>query len=134
MAEIKAKGGAFTVTGRSGNGDEVWKLIRAAEGIKNTDAPIFRAMLGHPDFTTPKNGEKRTGSSCAEPHAVAQLLAKGVSFKNMKLEMATDQNGSKMAECHFCAQWIHPDGKIDADFMVEKYVTSPGVLPDWCYF
>jgi hypothetical protein len=101
MAQITAKGGAFTVTGRSGNGEKVWVKIRAAEGIRNIDAAIFRVMLQHPDFTTPKGGETRTGSSCAEPHAVAQLLAKGVRFKQMQLEFATDQGGKRQSATLF---------------------------------
>jgi hypothetical protein len=128
---VVATGQGHRVTGHSGNGSAVWANIKTGISLQHIDAAIMKAMLQHEDFTTPIENEKRTGSSCAEPHAVSQLLAAGVSFKEIKLEIPFDEGGKKV-ECHFCGRWIHPDGTID-EAAIQGYVRSPGDLPRWCY-
>ncbi|MGH9756014.1 MAG: hypothetical protein ACREA2_24805 [Blastocatellia bacterium] len=93
------------------------------------DAAELKAMFSNPDFTTPIEGEKRTGVSCAEPHAVSQLVAKGVALKDIQLEIAADERGKKV-ECHFCGRWIHHDGKID-EAAVRDYIKNPHDVPQW---
>jgi hypothetical protein len=95
---VEAIGGGHKVTGKSGNGAYVdHTLMYTSEG-RIFREQIFKYVAKSPGVTWHPN-------VCAEAHAAAQLLAKGVSWGSIKFGTAGDQFNYK-PECPNCMQWI----------------------------
>ncbi|UWF52015.1 hypothetical protein NYP20_14030 [Pseudomonas sp. N3-W] len=75
-----------------------------------------------------KEGD-RSAFSCAEAHAVSQLLAKGVAASTIRLTIATDSTGHELViPCDNCSEWLDlVDGSgFGAD---RTYLIKPSLLP-----
>ena len=108
--KVTASFGASTATGESGKGVQTGLLLRS----KNTAAAQrFEAILQQV-----KSSGSRTAFTCAEPNAVAKLLADAKGPKTVdelltvKVKTAWDSTGEKDA-CRVCAQWIHNGTIVD---------------------
>ena len=82
---VKATGNGITVKGSSGSGPQVGFLLRTCKS-RNPDAKLFYNMLVRLNEKRPRG--RRSYFSCAEPHAVALLLAKGVKLEQIKIGTA----------------------------------------------
>ena len=117
--KVTASGGGRSVTGFSSNGpraQSINQLLRRAP--RRAEGRLFLFILQNVNPLSDPS-DRRTGFSCAEPHAVAQLIAKGVALSEIRVDPASDDKGL-MAECPVCAQWL--DGRtIDVDYWRARY-------------
>ena len=100
-----------TAIGRSGSGKQTGQVLR------QTGTPValkFLAILQKAGSLEHKN---RSGFTCAEPNAVANLIAQRdgpttvSELLNVKVR-AIDSAGQRKAECPVCQSWIHLDLSI----------------------
>ncbi len=121
-ASVTASADGVTVTGHSGNGPTVGRLLTSAN---SADARKFRRILQA--VTRMKGTKKKGGSafSCAEPHAVAQLLKAGKSLDQITLAFASDQRGG-MDTCPYCTEWIF-NNKIVDDILIRRQPAAAAV-------
>ena len=106
---VKATSGTFSATGHSGNAGATMNLLNT---MTNTDGGRLKYILDKKVESKLIDGAKggkmlRTSYDCAEPNAVAKLLAMNASIKleDIKVSTAYDSGGFK-AECPVCSQWI----------------------------
>jgi hypothetical protein len=116
----RSKSSGQTATGYSGNGRAVGDLLRKSN---NPDAKkLSNALAGLQRI----QGETRTGFSCAEPHAVAQLVSWGYRLGDIVIDLAIDLGGKK-AECPVCSQWIY-NGSIALPEELYRSPETPSYL------
>jgi hypothetical protein len=109
-----------TVTGHSSSGEEVGRLLKQSD---NPDARTFNDILAA--VSRKKGGRSRGGSaySCAEPHAVAQLLDQGFRLSQIRVALASEGRGL-MNTCRYCSEWLD-NGWIVDDVLREREQPSP---------
>lgn len=104
---VTATGGGVTKTGHSGNGPTVGDFLTRAT---NPQAAEFLRILQWINGNGSATG--RSAFTCAEPHAVAQVLAASatVQLDDIIIRTAWDSRGGKDT-CPICSRWIDK-GKI----------------------
>ena len=117
---VNAKGKNITVKGRSRSGKHIGKLLRSSI---YPDAKEFLLMLGKIKKNNPSHF--RSPFSCAEPHAFALLLSKGVKLHEISLIGEARQNhlNRTITECDNCSQWLFL-GKYSEPFFEEEVTES----------
>jgi len=97
---VKASTKETTRIGKSGNGSEVGHLLKVSTA---QSAAEFLAILLWLARTYP---DRRSPFSCAEPHAVAQVIAAtGAPLSDITVETAWDSFGDKDT-CPICSEWL----------------------------
>lgn len=116
--QVKATGGGESVTGYSSRGPRRQSIPQLLRTARSADAGFFLYILQNVRPLSDR-GDHRTGFSCAEPHAVALLLAKGVALSEIQVGAASDASG-QMAECPVCLQWLN-GGSVDIEAWSARY-------------
>lgn len=116
---VRAEGGGHSVTGYSSGGRTGRRIDQLLRSARTDDARLFLYILSNVKKLSDR-ADRRTGFSCAEPHAVALLLSKGVRLSQIKVGTASDRGGLK-PECPVCSQWMHHDGSIDDEAWRREY-------------
>lgn len=99
--KINAKTSTQTCKGTSGSGKHVGNLLRHAV---NKDAEVFLSYLSNLSKTA-----ARSPFSCAEPHAVAQLLSHGAKLEDITMDIEAWEESRAIDFCTNCRTWINVD-------------------------
>lgn len=123
---VKASYGTVEKVGHSGNGAQTGQLLRS----KNTAA----ARRFHEILEAAGKIASRSGFTCAEPNAVAQVIAAPngpqtvEQLLQVEIGMAADSTGAK-AECPVCSRWIDHGGIVDISASAPTIVSAGGGAP-----
>lgn len=107
---IKAKTSTQTCKGTSGNGRKIGHLLRHAS---YKDAKVFLSYLSNLSKTT-----ARSPFSCAEPHAVAELLSRGAKLEDITMDIEAREKTRAIDFCTNCRTWINADnGSLNVELI-----------------